>query len=108
MSYFEALFWTLALELPVVLLLGRIWSIGAGRLAAAGLLASLLTHPLAWWAAGELPPDFGVVGWFAIECAVAGFEAVFYRHFLNVAWTRAFVLSFVANGLSAFAGWLPT
>lgn len=108
MTYFEALAWTFALELPVVLAIGRYWSLGLGRSVAAGLFASAITHPFAWWAAVELPPVHAEAGWYAIEIAVGAIEALFYRWFLAIAWTRAATLSIAANVVSAFVGRLLT
>lgn len=107
----EALALTLALELPVVLGLGRLLSRpdapSWGRLLLAGLAASMLTHPLAWLAneqlAGALafPPRAAL-----IEIAVAAVEAAVLGWAVPLRAGIAAVVAVAANGASFGLGLL--
>lgn len=96
---------TLAVELLVVIAWSRrrmdaVWP----RLIAAGLLPSLLTHPLAWHAAAALPVAGYARGVSVIEAVVVLVEAVLLRLLLRLAWREAFLLALVANAASFAVG----
>ena len=95
---------TLALEMPVVLLAARRLRVHWQWALLAGLLASGLTHPLAWWVSGQLGPrDYGL--WILLlEILVCLVETVIFRLALQLAWRWALALSVVANAVSALAG----
>lgn len=60
------------------------------------LSINLFSHALAtivWWSTN--------LDWYAVELAVLALEAVLLRWLTLVSWTRAFVLSGVANTASA-------
>ena len=76
MSEAEALAWTYALELPVVLLAALIWRRPLRLAFLAGLLASGLTHPFAWNIALALPEDQLAWGWYVIEAVVVLVESL--------------------------------
>jgi hypothetical protein len=73
-TQFEALFWTYAIELPVTLLAAWAWRQSWKRALLAGLLASGLTHPIAWNLAFAIPTRSLVWGWYLIEAGVAAVE----------------------------------
>lgn len=106
MTQAEALCWTWFLELPLVLMLGSHWRLPVGRLLLAGLLASGITHPLAWSHASSCSAGQWLCSWWGIECAVTGFEAGFYWRVLRLGWLRAALLSLCTNGFSALTGTL--
>jgi hypothetical protein len=97
---------TLAIESPIVWLAAWWLRVHWLRAVVAGLLASSLTHPGAWWLSRQLGPlDYGT-STLAIEALVCLVEAVVLKLVLQVAWRRALVLSVVANAASAGAGLL--
>jgi bacteriorhodopsin len=100
----EAMAWTLALELPVLLGVG--WRLGTDwrRALLAGLLASGISHPLAWATALRMTEESYRWGWYAIELAVCVFEAVILGVVMRLGKRQACGLSLAANGLSAMAG----
>jgi hypothetical protein len=100
----EAMAWTLVLELPVVL--GAGWRLGIGwrRALLAGLLASGISHPLAWAAALRMTEESYRWGWYAIELAVCVFETVILGVVMRLGKRQACGLSLAANGLSAMVG----
>jgi hypothetical protein len=114
MDQTTALALTLAAELLVVIASSRRRIVAAGsrrridaawlRLIAAGLLPSLLTHPLAWRAAAALPVAGYLRGVLVIETVVVIVEAVLLRLLLRIAWREAFLLALVANAASFAVG----
>ena len=95
---------TLAIELPVVLLAAGRLRVRWQRGLAAGLLASGLTHPLAWWVSDQLGPrDYGL--WIVfLEILVCLVESAIFRVVMQLAWRWALALSLLANAVSALAG----
>ncbi|MCK5945372.1 MAG: hypothetical protein KAI24_25505 [Planctomycetes bacterium] len=88
---------TVAIELPLVLLLaprGR-----RRRTAGDALAANLLTHPAAWWAVLSAGAS-----WWLVEALVAIVEAAVYGAVTRMGWVRAMVASLVANGVTATIG----
>ncbi len=100
-----ALAWTYVLETPVVMAAGWRWRSGLRRALAAAILASGVTHPVAWWVASNVPDESYVWGWFVIEAAVCCVEAPVLATVMRLPAGRALGLSVLANGLSAAAGW---
>lgn len=98
---------TLLLELPVALALARVWDLPLPRVGMTTLLASSLTHPLAWQTALMLVTmrPWWLV-WLLIEAGVVVMEALVFRRLLRLPWSRALWLSFLVNAVSASAGWL--
>jgi hypothetical protein len=98
-----ALLVTLAIEVPVAVLAG---GRPRGRIALAALAASLLTHPLAWWANHAIPLPFASRA-ALIEAAVALVEAALYRALVPMSLPRALLTSCLANAASFGLGlWL--
>ena len=108
MTEAEAMIWTYAIELPVTLLAGWLWRCRWQRGLVSGLLASGLTHPLAWTLAQAWPAETFLQGFFIIEAGVVLVETVVLRFGMRLGWGQAFCLSLLANGLSAGAGWVLT
>lgn len=103
-----ALGMTLAVEVPLVMLLARRWHIAWVRSLPVALLASCLTHPLAWklsWVASVLLQTTHYPVWFlAIEAGVWLLEALVFHFGLRLGWQRACVLSLGVNLASALFG----
>jgi hypothetical protein len=98
---------TLAIEAPIVMLAALSLRIFWMRGLAAGLLASGMTHPFAWWVSVHFgPQDYGL--WIvALEILVCLVETVILRLALQAPWRSMLVLSVVANAASAQTGvWL--
>jgi hypothetical protein len=102
MTAAAALLITLAVEVPVATLAG---GPPRGRVALAALAASLLTHPLAWWANTALPYAFPVRA-ALIEVAVTLAEAALYRALVPLPAGRALLTSCLANAASFGLGLL--
>jgi hypothetical protein len=102
-SYAADLGLTLAVEVPVVVVVAR--AVGLGRRPAIGaaLLANLLTHPLLWFVAAPWMHDrWGLAGVCIAELGVVLVEAAVYtRRFGSVAgsWLASW-LALLANALS--------
>ena len=103
----QAYLLTLLLELPVAFVVVRVWGLSLTRAVLAALLASSLTHPLAWQTALMLVTmrPWWLV-WLLIEAGVVVVEALVFRRLLRLPWSRALWLSFLVNAVSASAGWL--
>jgi len=88
---------TVAIELPIVLLLAP----AGRRRRAAGdaCAANLLTHPCAWWAVLSAGAS-----WWLVEAVVALVEAAVYRVSTGLTWPRAAATSLLANGVTAAIG----
>lgn len=97
-----ALFLSLALEAPVLLLATRAqpWP----RRLLAALLPTLLTHPVAWELAGRLGPDDYLAGFVLIEGTVVLAEAAAIALLLRWRPWRALAASVLANATSALLG----
>lgn len=101
----QALLLTWLMELPV--LLGLVRGLPWRTVLLAGLGASLLTHPVAWWAASLLSPHDHARGLVTIELGVWLFEALFLYAVLRLRPVRALLVTGLANGLSfAVGAWL--
>jgi hypothetical protein len=99
-SFAVALALTLAVEAPVVGWYGRRMGRTRGHVIAAGLLPSLVTHPIAWHAWSRLSPYDLVQGIAMIETAVWLVEAALLLILLRLKWKQALLLSLVANAAS--------
>ena len=101
----QALLLTWVIELPVLFGLLRVlpWRV----VLLAGLGASLLTHPVAWWAASLLSPHDHARGLVTIELSVWLVEALVLFSVLRIRPARAMLAAGLANGLSfAIGAWL--
>jgi hypothetical protein len=101
-----ALALTLAVELPLVLLCARRAGWNSGRTALAALLASLATHPIAWWASRQLGAVDYASGAWAIESLVCLAEAGVYAGLLRLRPLPALGLACAANIASMATGFL--
>ncbi|MBK8802493.1 MAG: hypothetical protein IPN71_10660 [Fibrobacteres bacterium] len=105
--FLKGLAWTLALELPVVVLLFR-WGpwrrkLSAVRLVVAGTVPTLLTLPYLWFLGPWIIPDRALraaVG----EPMVALVEAALLCVLTGVSWKGALAVSIAANLCSWLAG----
>ena len=97
---------TLAVEAPLVAWVGRRLHAQWWRAIAAGLLPSLLTHPLAWRMWERLGPQDYLQGVMWIESAVWLIEAVVLKVLLPLRWWQALLLSLFVNAASFAAGWM--
>lgn len=100
----QALLLTLLLELPVIFLAARYWQRPLWRAGLAGVLASGLSHPLAWKIMLQMPTDVYRWGWYVLETGVCLFEAVILKSLLHLSGSQALRLSLMANILSAVLG----
>ena len=101
----QALVVTWLIEVPVLC-----WSLRGlplAKVVLVGLVASLLTHPVAWWAASLLSPHDYTRGVWTIEACVWLAEAFVILLALRVGVARSALASGGAN-LASFAlgGWL--
>ena len=108
MDQSSALAASIAVEGAVVaLLLMRMDRAKLLRGIAAAALATLMTHPLAWWSIKALEPAAGYwVAVAAVEALVCLAEAVAYRLLVPLAWPAALAVSVVANAASTLVGLL--
>lgn len=104
-----ALLLTLLVEVLVVLAVVRLArgsGPGVGRWLLVALCASLITHPLAWWAHAVLPMPLWPRA-LTIEAAVVLVEAGLYRGLVPASVRKAFAVALLANGASFGLGvWL--
>ena len=109
MGQLPALAITIAVELVVAMLLatavGWVEREDRVRLAIAVVAASLLTHPVAWWAShyglAGMPRELKVVG---IELAVVLLETIVLRVAVPLRWGRAVGLAALFNAASYGVG----
>ncbi|MEN9434556.1 MAG: hypothetical protein RLZZ422_2145 [Pseudomonadota bacterium] len=108
----QALAWllTLLLEVPLVVFFANKWGISWQRAAIVGIVASSITHPLAWksfWAATVIwQTDHAWLWLVCIESLVWLIEAGVYRIALPLDWGRSMMLALLTNALSASMGML--
>ena len=104
----SALAASIAVEGAVVaLLLMRMDRARLLRGIAAAALATLITHPLAWWSIKTLEPSAGYwAAVAAVEALVCLAEAMAYRFLVPLTWPAALAVSVAANVASTFAGLL--
>ena len=78
------------------------------RLAAVGVLASCLTHPMVWHLAQKFGPQEYQQAVWALEVGVWAAEALLYRTLVGATWRQAAGLSGLANLASYAVGavWL--
>lgn len=92
--YLYALGLTIGIEVAIALLIipREMWKRRLGDV----VLANLVTHPLATVAVWRLG-----IPWLVAEVAVTAGEAVIYRFVSGFAWSRAVLLSFACNAVTA-------
>jgi len=102
MKQTDALLFSLAMEIPLVMIVARSWVPDWRRIVVTGACCTLLTHPFAWWSFRLLRPHLASFPARAlvIEVTVALVEAALYAKLLPVSWRRALVLGFAANAFS--------
>ena len=103
MDYAAALGLTLAVEVPVVVLVAGQLGSAPRRAAVVALVASLLTHPVLWFVvAPAMDAWLGIWGIVLAEIAVVVAEAVVYQRGLRppIGWAASLWLSLLANALS--------
>ena len=107
MSYAVDLGITLAIEVPVVVAVGRGFGVRARAGVVASVSANLLTHPLFWFVVAPWVGDsVGVGGLVVAEVAVVLVEATVYSRWFGAQlgrWVAAWV-ALLANALSLGVG----
>ncbi|WP_255990116.1 hypothetical protein [Chitinolyticbacter albus] len=104
MNQLQGLGLTLACEVPVMVMLAR--SQPTSRVFVAAVLASAMTHPIAWKMASILSPHEYRQGLWAIEAGVVLAEATWYHWWLHTRFSRTLLWSLLANATSFGLGWL--
>ena len=110
MSQFTALMLTILIELSVLTLWWRFACRGAhrwSRYMVAGIAASCLTHPFAWWFNETI--GRGLSRWTRmglIEVSVCVLEGLFYAYVLPMSIRRGLILGTLANAVSFGSGLL--
>ncbi|WP_416047099.1 hypothetical protein [Cupriavidus basilensis] len=104
MSQWQAMVLSWLVELP--LLLAFLWRWGVGRASLIGLLATGLSHPVAWRAVSYLSPHDYTQGLWSIELGVVLVEGWVLRLGVTGTWRPALRASAVANLASFAVGWL--
>ncbi len=98
----QALLLTWLVEVPLIVILHP--ALPRGKVVLAGLSASLLTHPMAWWAASLLSPHDHASGVLAIELSVMVAEALWLWVVLRTRVLHALRASAMANTVSFVLG----
>lgn len=104
MTQTQALLWTWLLELPIILLAAWYWRISWRRALLAGMLASGVSHPVAWELALASSEQVYRWSWYAIEAGVWLLESWILGRIMGLKPVRALGLSLWANGFSALVG----
>lgn len=97
--------WLLSLVVELPLLVVMLYPYEVKRVVWAGLVATSLTHPVAWWAAGLLAPAEYTQGVLVIEIVVWATESVLFRFMLPTQWAAAAACACLANTASMTVGW---
>ncbi len=112
MTQMGALVFSLLIELPVVLVLGRVLTLSSPiawrRLVGLGCAATLITHPFAWHGV-TLLQDWLPAYWsraVVLECAVAVAEGTLYAQAAPLGYLRGHLVSWTANAASFGMGLL--
>ena len=107
MTQLEAFLLTLALELLATLVLGRVvgWPM-APRVLVAVVVASVVTHPILWAVARQLPPAWWWPAVLAMELAIGLIEGVFVGFVGRIGLRRGLVVGVVMNAFSFGVGLL--
>jgi hypothetical protein len=91
----------------VAILLARLGFRKVLRGVAAAALATLATHPVAWWSTKTFEPALGYWATVAaVEALVCLAESVAYRLLVPLRWLPALAVSVAANAASTLAGLL--
>jgi len=108
MDQLAALLASMVVEgVTVALLFSRLERPKLVRGVGVAVLATLATHPVAWWSIGAAEPVVGY--WTAVlivETLVCLAEAIAYRLVVPLAWPAALGVSVAANAMSTLAGLL--
>lgn len=104
MSQWQAMALSWLVELP--LLLALLWRRGVGRVCLFGLLATGLSHPVAWRAVSYLSPHDYTQGLWTVELGVVLVEAWVLWLGVTRAWRPALGASAVTNLASFTVGCL--
>ena len=107
MTQYTALLLTLCFELSVLGLWWRWTDRGRSlvRYAMAGIAASCMTHPIAWWANETIGHSIGKWARLGtVEVLVVVCEALIYWYVLPLPWRRGVWLSALANAVSFGVG----
>jgi hypothetical protein len=107
MTQLEAFLLTLALELLATLVLGRVvgWPMGP-RVLVAVVVASVVTHPVLWAVARQLPPAWWWPAVLAMELAIGLIEGVTVGLVGRIGLRRGLVVGVVMNAFSFGVGLL--
>ena len=98
--------WLLSWVVELPLLVVMLYPYGVKRVVLAGMVATSLTHPVAWWAAGLLAPAEYLQGILIIELVVWAAESILLRFMLPAPWIVAVACACLANMASMAVGWL--
>lgn len=99
-----ALLITWLVEVPLLVMLFP--ALPRTRVFLVGLAASLITHPVVWWAASLLSPHDHAAGVWVIELAVVMAEGLWLCAVLRTRLRQALSASTVANMASFALGWM--
>lgn len=103
----SAFFMTLAIEVPLASVLATLRSVSWMRGFFAAIVASSLTHPVAWWITQRLGPDEYQAMLWVIEAIVCLVEALVFMRILRMRWGTSLALSVIVNAASAVTGAMP-
>lgn len=103
----EAMLLSIAIEMPIVLLVGRAASRDEPtvQLLMVACGATLVTHPFAWYGMAALDGPLGT--WPAlgvVELGVGLAESLFYARIAGLGWRWGFLAGFASNAVSAGYG----
>jgi hypothetical protein len=106
-KFLLSLLLTLIIEIPLSVLLVRVFykekEIKTSKIVFAGIIASALTLPYFWFVLPFYIFNRGVYI-FIGESAIVLFEAFIYYQFLQLKFSKVFIISLVANVVSALLG----
>ncbi len=110
LSQAQAFALTQVIEVPIIMLMAHYYQVAWQRSLGFGVLASTLTHPLAWWFTWFInvivfSPHNWL--WFSVtESVVWLMESVILSQGLKVSWPKGLCISGIANASSAGLGLL--
>lgn len=104
-SAIGALLLTLSVEAPLVMWFAHRLQRATYRSVMAGLVPSLLTHPIAWQTWSRLSEHGFIEGIAFIETAVFLIESAVLQLVLDTTWRQAPMISLFANAASGGVGW---
>jgi len=106
MTQTEALLISYITEIPICLLIMRRLGVNFNKALFAGVIATSLTHPVAWSISRLLSENEYLINIIVIELFVIVFEMLIYKTLTKIKWMHSLIISLISNLASALSGFI--